>query len=567
MRHSPALLSLALISSSLGCETQPMRLDPARRSGQLDQASRVIECQEGDSADAGSEGALSTLYAVDAMTRKLHRFPSLAQYVGLTSVSSCEEAQSYVHAYDEYSTQNPDFEDRPDPLASSEPSAVGRAPILPHLKITNGSRDTYYDWEKGKPSPIVMIVPVYWLDNNSTKKFKAQLYDKNGALNTYTVNQFCEPVWTCTATFLDKYHLLTANHCMQNTGLRPVAKNAGYDPAHPTCPKTGQPEDPKASQNKSGYASWLILWSATSMPVGPTTEGSHPYSSEYPQTYIPMTMLGVSAYQHPYPGYHEGDNRRDLAILSIDPAQSADAYLPADISRQGGTVYLKAGGSTPTSAENDSFLIAGYGVVEGGSGVVNQLNWTKAPKDLTWKYATYDDVATGTRHDVDGHGITCLGDSGGPLYKNVAAPGKPPKLVQYAVTSFSIVSGTCPPDGTAAAYMRLEYKDNSTGKNAQLDWINLELGTGVFFKTSSGERKMVTECTPATIADSTDPKARDVYQCWGEPCGGPDQIACSSGKTCVGSRENIPAGTQCLVCPDGTCNCIVGQCMTDVSSN
>jgi len=135
------------------------------------------------------------------MTRKPLTYPSLAEYAGLTSVTSCAEALAYVRAYDQYRGQHPDFENLPDPKAAQALPAESQRAILARLKVSHGTQ--LVDW--GYPSatdpsavqsPIVKITQVFWWANDRTAAFK----DFQGC----ALNAFCERASSCTGTFINK---------------------------------------------------------------------------------------------------------------------------------------------------------------------------------------------------------------------------------------------------------------------------------------------------------------------------------------------------------------------------
>ena len=68
-------ISALLYSFGVGCSGQPLVAPgtPRQRANLKKPATRVIECQESERADAAY-----AYYAVDSMTRKLLTYPSLA---------------------------------------------------------------------------------------------------------------------------------------------------------------------------------------------------------------------------------------------------------------------------------------------------------------------------------------------------------------------------------------------------------------------------------------------------------------------------------------------------------
>ena len=127
-----------------GCETNPPLTNfPLRdaspsttalgNSGQKPGmfAGRVLRCEPNP---AYPERYAS--FAVDYMTTELRNYPAFAEYAGLSSVASCEDALVFVHAFDQYAAAHPNFYELPPETQSGS----GKKELVPQLRIAGGSQ-------------------------------------------------------------------------------------------------------------------------------------------------------------------------------------------------------------------------------------------------------------------------------------------------------------------------------------------------------------------------------------------------------------------------------------------
>jgi hypothetical protein len=409
------------------------------------------------------------------MSRKLARFPSLAAYIGLTSVSNCDEAITYACGYDKYSERNPGFEEQPDPKWSSGPPAVDDRAILPRIKVKNGSKTL--DWAfptsthpDSSPGPVVKIMHVVWSGNGKDVTFKKTM--KDGTQSKRGVDQFCEPYAFCTATFINRSWLLTAAHCMQDVNKASIRTNPGalgtdgktlvnpycLVPAVPGVSDAQQPFLDFTDQHtpREGVASYVISWPVTG--DDPTDDVPGSVSKQSTEAYY-----GVDLYQYPHEKYDptQGNNKNnpedngtpirrgpDVALLSMAGWLQAAEYMTPDLDNEG-AMYI-AGGSEWGPSVDKTLFVAGYGYNPADNTLAlygGALNGAVSPRLVEFYPGWLDDKPL-TEFGFGGFGIvssdvtsddqvvTCSGDSGGPLYY-VFYPegGGTRKFIQYAVTS------------------------------------------------------------------------------------------------------------------------------------
>jgi hypothetical protein len=517
---------LASLFIALGCVSQPLVEETAADSPRL--ASRTLYCYDSGGVDAGAGD--HAWYAVDSMTRKLRRFPALAGFVGLSEVSSCEDAIVYARAYDQFALQNPGF-DVAASATNTEMAESNERHILPRLKIIGGNSDKLHSFP-GKPSPIVRLLPVSWLANDK----QAQFTNAAGKL----INQFCDPIVICSGTFISKYWILTAGHCLQHTEKLSVGANPRLPPPapYPYCVNGdgGQPVS-VGVKPLAGTADYIIQWSS---------DTSDPFSKEL------TSPLGVHVRQVPFPTYGTTGvpitQDRDLALLYLDPWNHIDGLLPPDTDH-GQIASIKASPSAPVGS--DGFYVAGYGVTPADPDNLLLME-TAATNDITWSgpWARAGIPTTGW----NGKG-PCVGDSGGPLFrKTLQQAPYPLRVVTYGVTS-ALYHGDpskpkfqgCTAVGDTVTWGRLE------GDPEVINWINKT-------KAKYGEG-------PCREADEKEDIGM-TYRCWGKPCGGTQNLTCDSGWRCVGAGASIRPSDTCdmRLCPQATnpnalCECVIGQCM------
>jgi hypothetical protein len=578
-----------LITLNSGCETQsevaPTTGKPTAVVGssaepaavlKKEPATRVLVCQ-GSENSAGK----SVYYAADFMTRRLQRYPTFAEYAGLKSVSSCNEASTYVRAYEVYSKQKPNFEDETEPGTSTNASAVKQRSILPRTKILNGNQLVNWGYpsqsDDAAMSPIVYISQVNWLKNGTLDPVRIKVgTDADG--NTLYANEFGEPAGACTGTFLNRHWILTAAHCMAAVELQSVFSNPQAPDGGPYLyvQDGGQPGDPYALHQ--GPTSYVIWWP------------SHVAGEEFSER---TTIYGLTAYQFPHPGYdnqeqdlptaeHYRGHTPDIALLYLPPWNQDDNWFLAPDVSKGSAVYIKAeeaDGEIPTTL---NFQIAGFGpnpvqldtITKDDAGrVKRRLYGAPAPASLRLADSNFPYGKFGGALAVlgDNDAALCHGDSGGPLYVNLAEdPFETPKIVQYGIATAMYQQppgedkgpaiGQCSSSGNANGWMRLEKTKDV------IDWINQKMEHAPAIARDATQQQSFNQCKRVEL-----PTVGWVYQCWGEPCSSSGD--CEDDETCEDAGADLDKNLQfCNVCPDPDpnkdqygCACVKGQCVADPS--
>jgi hypothetical protein len=520
-----ASLMMALFTVSLGCGSgsSDRKLPIIETPGVSPEnfEGRVLECPS--NLDVNAPPAW---YAVDAMTRKLQRYPTFAAYVGLDSVTSCDEALAYVRTYNEYSILHPNFEEYPDPKEAS-PDFV-KQEIMPRLKIRGGIPYTEAEVSfPDNPSPIVRIYQAYWT--------KASL--------SHNYNYFCDVAKSCTGNVIAKNWILTAAHCLQRAHLTELPH---VDPETLSCPDGGQPRSPYATDDYRGKASWIVRW-------------ADPTPAKVDNKYVPnkkddsnkSVAVAFDVYQYPFPGWN-GSNEldHDLGLLRIPDRM--DKYLPSDVSL-GAAAWLTACQNRP-----EEIYMAGYGawVTGGVESPLSPLTYNRGPgkNDFTW--TTFEGYHT---YATDMEVAACSGDSGGPLFRVFNRPttahGVTKNVAHIAIQAiasrFTIgdagAGQSCPETGEIGKWERVNTA-------VALSWIEESMKDW-----NEGP------CRPVEFLDP-DPYYTSINykyfgrECWGVPC--TDDTGCPKGQSCIqsGARLNLEGVDCTATCGKKACDCVIGRC-------
>jgi hypothetical protein len=128
---SVAAASVAIILAGFGgCSSSPSgpaRVQSAQPPLRTD-SNNVLVC--GTLANAQGVQRPSEYYIRSAIALKLRTYPELAKTLGMTSVSTCDEARQYARTYHAYSQAHPNFDalepmgDDIAPLPKLEPKVV-----------------------------------------------------------------------------------------------------------------------------------------------------------------------------------------------------------------------------------------------------------------------------------------------------------------------------------------------------------------------------------------------------------------------------------------------------------
>jgi hypothetical protein len=323
---------------------------------------------------------------------------------------------------------------------------------------------------------------------------------------------------SCTGTFIAKDWIATAGHCL-------VAR-AGSTDAHPPTDFTTNPiatGAPPASQ-LWGYDSWNIQW------VG---QGG----------LVTMTSLapGVPVLQYPDPLYRGfsksagvNDSDHDFALLHLD-STSNDLNLPANPAN-GSAMAIATTAPDPMGP----MTAAGFG--PGGSTTLT----IKTILSTVTRTLDADTVTVG--NEPDPYPRLCDADSGGPLYRIVQDDNGVNHQVLLATYVGTLPGSGPPPTGKCS---RANDSDVFRLLAPMNDYINLAM--------QQWNEKNFTCRTNDTF---------NFAECWGTPCTGTDDPACSDEETCADSHEVLdPVGIQtCPQCsptfdPNASCDCIMGQCL------
>jgi len=89
-----------------GCESGPIR----KAYTEPDAAQRDPDPTAQRHTFCGSVGGMPETYSFVLMNRKLAKYPAFAAAIGMSSVSSCDEARAFMAAYNRYTLKHPEID-------------------------------------------------------------------------------------------------------------------------------------------------------------------------------------------------------------------------------------------------------------------------------------------------------------------------------------------------------------------------------------------------------------------------------------------------------------------------
>jgi hypothetical protein len=93
-------------SIASGCESGPVRKERI----ELDAAETEPDRAGQRHTLCGSVGGMPETYSFVLMNRKLAKYPAFASAIGLSNVSTCDEAREFMAAYNRYTVKHPEID-------------------------------------------------------------------------------------------------------------------------------------------------------------------------------------------------------------------------------------------------------------------------------------------------------------------------------------------------------------------------------------------------------------------------------------------------------------------------
>jgi hypothetical protein len=235
----------------------------------------ILVCGETSEQERAAGAPPYEWYSAFAMNNKLRHFPDFAEFSGVSSVASCDDARHFYDRYVEYLDIHPRFDEH-------EPLPENRLPkVLPPENVELDSA---------------------WLDDEEIPKMLNGTGDRLSPVVglTYTGPQ---GVTICTGYFIAKNWIVTAAHCLQT------------DPSW-------TPTQPEAAAKVHKWYEWMV---SVAGPQGATVSA--------------RTFKYVLQYHDPrYAGFRNGQNYAlpyDFALLYVLDTQ--DGRLPNNIPNPSGS--------------------------------------------------------------------------------------------------------------------------------------------------------------------------------------------------------------------------------------
>ena len=472
-------------------------------------------------------------YILSSINRKLDYYPEFAKAIGTTSVSTCEEARAFVVAYNGYFAAHPYFDkDLPsDPRVLVPPTTLApeTAPGVTTVpKIFNGLPTGPTTSSR---FPVVEI----------SYQLPAGQQSTGGSLCDSS-----EPCTErCSGTFISKNFILTAAHCFQKLaymyppGKAPQWETAGYH------------------DNESGTdISWTVSWPDQNGAVAPAggagTWTGKAWTIVHPD-YIGLTAVTMSGNVQIWttPLGSPGGTGYDIGLLWITPDN--DWQLAANAQDSSMAVQLQMVDS----------LLSNWQLTDYGYGPTTQpADFTMPPPPVLTSRA----IELPPNNPVGGNGVgsaltepvgnlgngnygsLCKGDSGGPLVRLALTSGPTPEPVIVGVNS-EYYPSTVNGDDTYCAF------DSSQ----TIQWSRTDVAIPFLTQMVQAWNGSLTFSPPVQPEGS---QPNSYVEFWGSPCRGNCNCT-AAGTRCANSPTdpNSAHTSACPACGDGTCNCMIGQCL------
>lgn len=360
-------------------------------------------------------------YVLPAIQNKLKHYPALASEYGRTSVSTCDEARSFMSAFHSFRQSHPAFDahEALDLPHVTPPRPPGFTPDLQITKLLNAQVESN--------SPVVRLC-----SNRGT----TARCDPNDPANAGDL---------CTGTFIAKNWIATAAHCMGfGLGLDIFNPEAGGVP----LPDGGFEIVPSGAWH--GWYPWTIAWtdgSGSPIPPGATLPDNGSVAAE-------LTTLALQ-----YPddrwmgstGLTTQDNAAyDFALLYL-PTDENDHLLPPNADNGSA---MRESRRTPDPTE----LTAWYGAGPTSNTLMGAFTPTI---QVDSDGLTISSIAN------TGDPLGCEGDSGGPIVRAVSISGGGSFQVLEATlsgTSSKDISG-CATVGATTYWVRTDAESDFIDKS------------------------------------------------------------------------------------------------------